>query len=70
MDELIEAFEAYQEAKKEYTEACIGCQYDKGYYLQEERQKVDSTKEALSKCFEKTILHIVESKLEIIKLPK
>lgn len=60
MDELIEAFEAYQEAKKVYNDRAKHIQYDKDWALYDEQQEINRTKEILSKCFEKAVLAVVE----------
>jgi len=65
MDDLIEAFESYQEAKNNYQEACKHCEYDRDYFLYDEKMQVESTKESLSKCFEKLVLDTIKKATEV-----
>jgi len=61
MDDLIEAFEAYQKAKKIYKKRSKNCLYDRSYFLSDEIEQVEKTKEALSKCFKSAVLEAVNN---------
>lgn len=67
MEELIDAFEAYQEAKEIYKERAKGVEYDRDYFLYDEQQQVNITREALAKCFEKAVLNIASPNQQLTK---
>lgn len=45
VDKLIDSFEGYIKAKKELQECYDGCEYDAGYFCQQEQQYVDEYKQ-------------------------
>jgi hypothetical protein len=47
---LLEALEAYSDAKAEYKKAKDSCQHSHGYFLHHEREVLDRTKKRLNEA--------------------
>lgn len=59
-DELLEAFEAYSDAKAEYNKASETCVV--GYFLHREREARDRAKKRLGEALEAHIKHVTAIK--------
>lgn len=59
MEDLIRAFENYQEAKNDLKEKSKNCEYDRSYFLSEEIERVEETKKELTSLFIKAVSNIV-----------
>ena len=65
MEDLIQAFEEYQDARNDLKEKSKKCEYDRSYFLSEEIERVGKAKKELSFLFKKAVLSIINEELTI-----
>lgn len=63
IEDLINALENYQEAKKDLDQKSKKCEYDRSYFLSDEIDEVKKYKNELTDLFKKTVIEIIEEKL-------